>query len=57
MIAAEKIKSAEFELKGDLAIGIEQLEKGHCQTYDVQNLIQLAEEIKLFGRTRLKFVK
>jgi hypothetical protein len=41
-------------LKRDLAIGIEQLDNGHCKTYNDANVMQLAEDISRSGRERLK---
>ncbi len=41
-------------LKRDLASGIEHLNKGRYQTYDDDNLMQLAEEVGRSGRERLK---
>jgi hypothetical protein len=40
-------------LKRDIAIGIEQLDGGHYQTYDA-NGMQLAEDVGRSGRERLK---
>ena len=41
-------------LKRDLAVGIEQLERGHYRTYDDANVMQLAEEVSKSGRKRLR---
>jgi hypothetical protein len=41
-------------LKRDIAVGIEQLESGRYRTFDDGNLMQLAEEIKQWGREQLK---
>ena len=58
MNAAEKIKAAgKFALKRDLAIGIEQLDKGHFEIYNEQNLFQLTKDIISSGRRRLKRIK
>jgi hypothetical protein len=58
MSAIEKIKAAsKLALKRDLAIGIEQLDKGHCEIYNEQNLFQLTKDIISSGRRRLKRIK
>jgi hypothetical protein len=41
-------------LKQDIAIGIDQLDKGRYQTYDDTNVMQLAEDVGRAGRERLK---
>jgi len=41
-------------LKRDLAIGIEQLDRGRYQTYTDANVMQLAEDVARSGRGRLK---
>ena len=41
-------------LKQDLAIGVDQLDKGRYQTYDDANMMQLAEDVGRAGRERLK---
>jgi hypothetical protein len=41
-------------LKRDIAIGIEQLEDGRYQTYDDNNVMQLAEDVGRAGREHLK---
>ncbi|PYJ84950.1 MAG: hypothetical protein DME22_10855 [Verrucomicrobia bacterium] len=41
-------------LKRDLAVGIEQLDKGRYRTYDDSHVIQLAEDVGRSGRERLK---
>ena len=46
--------SAVEKIKGDLAIGIEQLENGHYKTYTDANVMQLAEDVGRSGRERLK---
>jgi hypothetical protein len=40
-------------LKRDIAIGIDQLEDGRYQTYDDNNVMQLAEDVGRSGRARL----
>ena len=41
-------------LKQDIAVGIDQLDSGHYQTYDDANVMQLAEDVGRVGRERLK---
>jgi hypothetical protein len=41
-------------LKRDIAVGIEDLEQGHYQTYSSESVMQLAEEVGKSGRKRLK---
>ena len=41
-------------LKQDIAIGIDQLDKGQYETYNETTVMQLAEEVRRFGRERLK---
>ena len=41
-------------LKRDLAVGIEQLERGSYQTYRDGDVMQLAEDVGRSGRERLK---
>jgi hypothetical protein len=41
-------------LKRDLAIGLDQLDRGQYKTYDDTNVMQLAEEISKRGRERFK---
>ena len=41
-------------LKRDIAIGLEQLDSGRCQTYSEANAMQLAEDVGRAGRNRLK---
>ena len=58
MNAAEKIKATDkFALKRDMAIGIEQLNKGHFEIYNEQNLFQLIKDIISSGRRCLKRIK
>ena len=40
-------------LKHDIAIGVEDLERGRYQTYSASNVMQLAEEVGRSGRVRL----
>jgi hypothetical protein len=40
-------------LRRDLAIGVEQLERGRYQTFDDANVMQLAERVGNSGRKRL----
>ncbi|MGD0411238.1 MAG: hypothetical protein ABSC18_06005 [Verrucomicrobiota bacterium] len=40
-------------LKREIAIGIEDLERGRYQTYDDANVMRLAEEVGRSGRERL----
>ena len=40
-------------LKRDVAVGIEQLEDGRYRTYDDNNVMQLAEDVRRSGRARL----
>ena len=41
-------------LKRDLAAGLEQLDRGHCQTFDDASVMHLAEDVGRSGRERLK---
>jgi len=41
-------------LKRDIAVGIKQLEQGQYRVLDDANLMQLAEEVGMSGRQRLK---
>jgi len=41
-------------LQRDIAMGIEQLDRGRYQTYNDANLMQLAEEVGRSGGERLK---
>jgi hypothetical protein len=41
-------------LKQDIAIGIDQLDSGHYQSYDDASVMQLAEDVGRAGRERLK---
>ena len=41
-------------LKRDLALGLEQLERGSYQTYSDDSVMQLAEDVVRSGRERLK---
>jgi hypothetical protein len=41
-------------LKQDIAIGIDQLDSGHYQSYDDASVMQLAEDVGRTGRERLK---
>ena len=41
-------------LKRDVAVGIEQLEDGRYRTYDDNNVMQLAEDVRRSGRARLR---
>lgn len=41
-------------LKRDLAIGLEDLDKGRYQTYSESNVMQLADDVCRTGRQRLK---
>ena len=40
-------------LKREIQIGIEDLERGRCKSYDESNLMELAEEVAKRGRHRL----
>jgi hypothetical protein len=58
MNAAKTIEAAsKLALKRDSAIGIKQLNKGHCRVYSDKNFFQLVEEISFSGKRRLKCVK
>jgi hypothetical protein len=54
------VESAAFKrrhlaaLKREVAIGVEDLERGRYKTYSDTNAMQLAEEIGRFGRGRLE---
>ena len=41
-------------LKRELAIGLEQLEDGHCTRYTEANVMELAQEVGRLGREKLK---
>ena len=41
-------------LKREIAIGIEDLERGRYQTFDDSNVMRLAEDVGRSGRERLK---
>jgi hypothetical protein len=41
-------------LKREVALGIDDLERGQYQTYDDANVMQLAEDVGRAGRERLK---
>jgi hypothetical protein len=41
-------------LKRDLTAGLEQLDRGHCQTFDDASVTHLAEDVGRSGRERLK---
>lgn len=50
----DQIRQAKLEqLRRDLDIGIEQIERGQYKVYDSEGLKRLAEEIKAEGRRRL----
>ncbi|MGO8765666.1 MAG: hypothetical protein ACLQSR_11115 [Limisphaerales bacterium] len=54
-IESDKFKARQLAaLKRDLAVGIEQLEGGHDQTYNDSTVMQLAEDIGRSGREHLK---
>ena len=40
-------------LKSEVAIGVEDLERGRCQTHTDTNVMQLAEDVGRSGRERL----
>jgi len=44
-------------LKRDLAVGIEQLERGHYQSYNDATLMRLAENVSRSGREQLDALK
>jgi hypothetical protein len=44
-------------LKRDLAVGIEQLERGHYQSFSDSTLMRLAEDVSRSGREQLEALK
>jgi hypothetical protein len=41
------------QLKREIALGLNQLDQGHYKSYEADNAMRLAEEVKASGRKRL----
>ena len=41
------------ELRTELAVGLEQLERGHAREYDKKSLNKVADDVKASGRKRM----